>query len=268
MQPSRCLTDLLCTRIPVISLISHYMHPNVWPEDSSCADVEKYFKKVGSYMHSVGLHVAYHCDQVVKRKLGKHTAFSSLEHALRQSRAAKGRLLNFFPPSASVAQSKPEEKDHMWFGYHNDHSTLTALMCAQFYDSEDLTPLPASPDPKAGLHVCRRGSNVSEKVVIPANCLAFQLGETAQIATGGVLRATAHAVHMPQLGGKKASRTSLALFMQPNPWEVVKMPDQLTPAEREEALDTNDLVPSLRERYEPNDIFEKFAAKAAKVYSA
>jgi isopenicillin N synthase-like dioxygenase len=44
-----------------------------------------------------------------------------------------------------------------------------------------------------GLYVRNRKSELI-KVTIPADCIAFQIGETAQIHSGGILQATPHAV--------------------------------------------------------------------------
>jgi isopenicillin N synthase-like dioxygenase len=50
-----------------------------------------------------------------------------------------------------------------------------------------------NPDPTAGLYVRNRQGAVV-KVPTPGDHLAFQIGETAQIHSGGILQATPHAV--------------------------------------------------------------------------
>jgi len=60
------------------------------------------------------------------------------------------------------------------------------------------------------------------KVPIPADCLAFQIGETAQIHSGGLMQATPHCVRGAQ--GKAAegiSRETFAVFMEPQ-WAECK----------------------------------------------
>ena len=48
--------------------------------------------------------------------------------------------------------------------------------------------------------------------------LAFQLGESTQILTGGCLEATPHCVvRSDEIAGKNISRNTFALFMQPDP---------------------------------------------------
>jgi len=56
------------------------------------------------------------------------------------------------------------------------------------------------------------------RISIPKDMLAFQLGESTQILTGGTLEATPHCVvRSDELAGKKVGRNTFALFMQPNP---------------------------------------------------
>ena len=63
---------------------------------------------------------------------------------------------------------------------------------------------------KAGLYVRTRKGAVLQ-VKLPPGCLAYQIGETSQIHTGGLLQATPHAVK----GTSGASRQTYAQFMQP-----------------------------------------------------
>ena len=63
------------------------------------------------------------------------------------------------------------------------------------------------------------------RIKIPADCLAFQIGESMQILSGGHLQATPHAVTKSiELSGKRISRNTFALFMQPNPLIKMKVP--------------------------------------------
>jgi isopenicillin N synthase-like dioxygenase len=63
---------------------------------------------------------------------------------------------------------------------------------------------------KAGLYV-RTRKGVVLQVKLPPGCLAYQIGETSQIHTGGLLQATPHAVK----GTPGASRQTYAQFMEP-----------------------------------------------------
>lgn len=68
------------------------------------------------------------------------------------------------------------------------------------------------PDPKAGLYI-RTRTGVTCRVVVPSDCLAFQIGETAQVHSGGILQATPHCVRAAAVAG--VSRGTLAVFMEP-----------------------------------------------------
>jgi hypothetical protein len=104
---------------------------------------------------------------------------------------------------------------------------LTGLVPGMFLQEDKEI---ANPDPTSGLYIQPRHNNINPvKVVIPADCCAFQIGETSQILSGGLLRATPHAV----LAGTRSStsspmnsvtRESFALFLQPNEDFVLNLP--------------------------------------------
>jgi isopenicillin N synthase-like dioxygenase len=52
-----------------------------------------------------------------------------------------------------------------------------------------------SPDAEAGLYVRTRGGKEFQ-VRVPKDSIAFQIGESSQVLTGGLLRATPHAVQV------------------------------------------------------------------------
>ncbi len=84
-----------------------------------------------------------------------------------------------------------------------------------FIDSATGKELPGPPDPKAGLYIRNRAGKTCH-VKIPKHCLAFQTGETLQIASQSSLRAVPHLVFggEPKLM-KGVIRNTLAVFMQP-----------------------------------------------------
>lgn len=88
-------------------------------------------------------------------------------------------MLHYFPYSKV---SKSTEAD--WCGWHNDHGALTALTSAMYIDKDgneiSLTK------PEGGLYAKNRFGEI-ERIAIPQDMLAFQLGEVSQIITGGYL---------------------------------------------------------------------------------
>lgn len=145
-----------------------------------------------------------------------------------------------------------------------DHSTLTGLATAMYFDPEG-NPIDC-PDPDAGLYVRSRQGEVLH-VLPPADCMAFQIGETAQIHSGGVLQATPHAV---RAGGEAGTaRATLAVFMQPDFDVAMDMPSGTDPesvlrGSRGEALPPG--VPSLEGRWRDGETFAQFAEATVQSY--
>jgi isopenicillin N synthase-like dioxygenase len=240
----------------------HLLGPNVWPsgEDKVRVGMEAPFKRVGRYIDAVGKHLAWHCDRYVEAVTGC-VPFTRLHDALEHSRAQKGRLLHYFP-LAHRDQSAGSEGSEFWCGTHCDHGALTGLVAGEFYDIERSVVLDRSSDPTAGLYVAPHGAEDPIRVTFPPNSIAFQTGEVAQIVSGGVLCATAHAVRAG--AGGPVCRSTLAVFLQPNP----DYPLQLPPwdAEGRAALISSPLVPPLASRYGAGDTFAAFGAKSIEAY--
>merc|ERR1712226_1115022 len=106
-----------------------------------------------------------------------------LQQTLKRSMNAKGRLLHYF------ATQDPSNEE-TWCAWHNDHGSLTALAPGMYFD-KDRNKVD-NPDPEnAGLYIQSRSGEMY-KVDLPADVCAFQIGETSQIQSGGVLQATPH----------------------------------------------------------------------------
>ncbi|KAL6059776.1 Nudix hydrolase 20 [Balamuthia mandrillaris] len=188
--------------------------PNVWPREDF-PQLEPSFKRLGRLMVQVGELVAEQCDRHVKTQSPTY-GDNVLQDIIKESRTCKARLLHYF---AVDEDQTPRTRDS-WCGWHNDHGALTALCPAAYFTSSekgegDYVSVPC-PDGEAGLWVRRRDGE-EFKVRMPSNYIAYQIGETAQILSGGVLRATPHAVQAikwPESRG--ITRETLAVFMQPN----------------------------------------------------
>ena len=117
--------------------------------------------------------------------------------------------------ATSLSKTDNDTEFSDWCGWHNDHCSLTGLVPAMYLDSSGNEI--SCPDSNAGLYIkSRRGELIHVK--IPHNAIAFQVGETTQIHTGGILQATPHAVKgfdRQKSECKGVSRESFAVFMEP-----------------------------------------------------
>jgi isopenicillin N synthase-like dioxygenase len=118
-----------------------------------------------------------------------------------------------------------------------------------------------SPDPSSGLFVHPRRSSSSSnggggpvKASIPHDCCAFQIGESSQILSGGLLRATPHAVAGTAL--PHVTRESFALFLQPNDDFVLHLPTGISVQDLGTPV-RSDIEP-LQSRWTPGQTFGEF----------
>jgi isopenicillin N synthase-like dioxygenase len=243
----------------------HLLAPNVWPRGEPGVAMEEPFKRVGRYVDALGKELAWHCDRHVASVA--NAPFTKLHDALESSRAQKGRLLHYYPPP-EPSDAPSRAGGSLWCSFHNDHGALTGLVAGEFYSGRTSKVLAAPPDPDAGLYVAPCGAGGPVRVAFPADCVAFQTGEAAQILSGGVLCATAHAVRSVSGGGgegrDRISRSSMAVFLQPDPEEVLLLPPW--DADGRAALVTSDRVPPLADRYEDGDTFAAFGGKTIQAY--
>ena len=113
-----------------------------------------------------------------------------LEATLRHSKCCKARLLHYFPQRDTMdTEDDTDTQFSNACGWHNDHGSLTGLLPAMYFDSD--VKVVECPDSKAGLY-CKSRDGVVKRVKIPQGAVAFQIGETAQIQSGGLLQATPH----------------------------------------------------------------------------
>lgn len=211
------LTDSATTDPELIAKYPQDYVPNLWPKED-VPELEHAFKALGSLMINVGAEVARHCDAYVKSKCASYEA-GLLENIVRQGRIPKGRLLHYF-----AIPTPGERSRDSWCGWHNDHSCLTALCSSYYMDARDATKEIDCPDTAAGLYArTRQGEEL--KIPIPRDALAYQIGESSQILTGGFLRATPHAVQALQYPESQHTiRDTFAVFMQPNHDKAMEPP--------------------------------------------
>jgi isopenicillin N synthase-like dioxygenase len=205
----------------IIKAYPAFAHPNIWPEEMP--QLAPAFKHLGQRIVGVGSELATHIDKLVAAVDPTYPA-QRLKRTIDTSRVCKARLLYYFPP-ADAGDEGVGTSDSVsnWCGWHNDHGSLTGLCNAMFLD-RDGNEVPC-PDPDAGLFIRSRQGDIV-KVNMPPGTMAFQIGETAQIHSGGVLQATPHSV------GAAASpeaahigRATYAVFMEPEWDEPMAVPD-------------------------------------------
>jgi hypothetical protein len=94
--------------------------------------------------------------------------------------------------------------------------SLTGLVPAMYLD-KDGQVVPSCPDDAAGLYIqARSGERV--QVRLPPDACGFQIGETSQIQSGGLLQATPHAVLPARRqydDGRMITREAFAVFLEP-----------------------------------------------------
>mmetsp|Transcript_302 Transcript_302/g.847 ORF Transcript_302/g.847 Transcript_302/m.847 type:complete len:376 (+) Transcript_302:209-1336(+) len=202
-----------------------FFAPNVWPSNS-VPELEGTAKEMGSLVRDVGRRVARLCDAYVAEQCPGYSR-GKLDSVLTNSLCCKARLLHYFAAEEEQAGSSPDAasgdgndaKDadfSDWCGWHNDHGSLTGLVPAMYLDA-DGRPVDC-PDPSAGLYIKSRSGRLV-RAAVPEGALAFQVGETTQVHTGGVLQATPHAVRGCRRAGGNAgegvTREAFAVFMEP-----------------------------------------------------
>eukprot|EP00742_Colponemidia_sp_Colp-10_P002415 GILJ01002575.1.p1 GENE.GILJ01002575.1~~GILJ01002575.1.p1 ORF type:complete len:417 (-),score=45.76 GILJ01002575.1:199-1413(-) len=245
----------------LIEEFPEYCHPNIWPSQE-LPQLENAFKALGQLMVQVGLLVARQCDTYVESRCPTYQK-GRLEHTIATSKACKARLLHYFPTPDAIDDSTDVSS---WCGWHNDHGTLTGLTSALYFrDSKD--EMTSNPDPNSGLYVRSRWGDIV-KIGIPADCLGFQIGESAQIHSGGLLQATPHCVRAaigPRSFG--ISRNTFAVFMQPQWDELMNVPkgvDAANAVARDRSLPPG--VPKLANRWRHTQDFAEFTKATLEEY--
>jgi len=248
-----------------------FCHPNIWPTED-LPELQPTCKDLGQLVVQVGKLIALQCDNFI------HSIFpdypeTKLHDIISTCKVNKGRLLNYFPLNEaylgdSMEQGKSiEEIADNWCGWHNDHGSLTGLV-PPIYLNDKGKEIPC-PDNQAGLYIRSRSGDLV-RVAIPKHCLGFQIGETSQIHSGGILQATPHAVVGPSKEkGRGVSRISMAVFMEPR-WDgLLNSPKDSKLEQILEGSSTKYLpvgVPLLGTRFKPGMTFGEFSEATFKSY--
>jgi len=245
----------------LIEQFPSFVHPNIWP-DAELPELSVAFKDCGSLIVQVGELVAKHCDKYVKSKSPNYEE-GRLLRIVQSSRTCKARLLHYFDSSAGESQRDDSRVDS-WCGWHNDHSSLTGLCPGLFLDKEGNAV--SCPDPTAGLYVYTR-TGKTLKAVMPSDCMMFQIGESAQVHSGGILQATPHCVMAGKTNG--VTRESFAVFMGPDWNEPMNVPEGVSPEQAQMGSKVEYLppgIPLLEKRWKPTMDFAEFTRQTLSSY--
>lgn len=214
--------------------VPEFTTENVWPNESVLPGFEEVFETLCRLIVDVAAVVARNCDRYGVEKLEGYRD-GVLEGIVNGSVCTKARLLHYFPPSPIAHDEGADNNvEDDWCATHKDLGALTGLTSQFFVDEKssppkqrsdgslpDLPEMDAHPDPNAGLWIEDRHGRRTQ-VHIPRDCLAFQTGQALELITRGAFKAVPHFVR----GGKdpeggKIARNTLAVFTQPNLWEMV-----------------------------------------------
>lgn len=240
---------------------------NVWPE--SIPYLKPTLNSLGEIIRNVGLIILKNIDLYIKSNFNSYNL--NYPEIISDSVENTARLLYYFPrnkfnqmnlESNSDSQMYENESTN-WCEWHNDHGSLTGLVSADYLypDGSIAKNLNLT---KTGLYVQNRKGDIIKMAHGP-NDLAFQVGETLQIHSGGLLHATPHAVKFMDDVPDNVARSTLALFMEPNKDFKLYLPKEAT-VENIKTHSIYKYIPKLEERYKENMDFGEFCKNTIKLY--
>lgn len=224
---------------------------NIWP-DEVLPNYSTEFKKLGKFLFNIGLKVLKLSDIYLKNKIEEYED-NYLVNMIKESKTYKARLLHYF-------ENKEEslKKDNLC-GFHLDHGCLTILTNPTYLDNEYNV---VNEPEETGL-IIRNKKEETIHVNLPKNSVLVQIGETLQILSGGMFRATPHAVCGKNMQG--VTRETYPLFIDCSPMQNIKIPKFA----KDNVLETygiTDNIVQLKERYKGCEYYYQFAANTYKSY--
>jgi isopenicillin N synthase-like dioxygenase len=134
---------------------------------------------------------------------------------------------------------------------------LTGLVPAMYLDAEGDEIVDFPDNDKSGLYIQARNGSIHH-VTLPPDAIGFQIGETSQIHSGGILQATPHAVRGSSM--PNVTRESFAIFMEPEYFGAMDLPEGKTV---DDVQDASIVLPSsvktLSSRWKPGMNFGEFS---------
>jgi hypothetical protein len=135
--------------------------------------------------------------------------------------------------------------------------SLTGLVPGMFLDEKG-NEVPCPDESRCGLFIqTRQGDQV--RASIPPDHCAFQIGETSQIQSGGLLQATPHAVLSSTSSSCGVTRESFAVFLEPEFGDELSIPEGKTVDDCQGHKQGEKLgLRSIRARWNPGQSFGDF----------
>jgi isopenicillin N synthase-like dioxygenase len=242
---------------------------NVWPQE--LPEMKEAFEELGNSIREVGLIILRNIDKYIKENNPNYEL--NYSNIISDSCENTGRMLYYFPKNRinyAIGNYNRENntnynfnEDVNWCEWHNDHGSLTGLVSAN-YLNEDGTEAKDLKLNKTGLFVQNRKGEIV-RITYGPDDLAFQLGESLQIHSGGLLHATPHAVKFMDHVKENIARTTFAIFMEPN--MDVKM--NIPKGANEESMHTPEIyknIPKIQGRYNKDMNFGQFTEKTLNSY--
>jgi len=258
-------------KLKPLNLPFNYKDTNIWPV--MLPELNSSFNAVGDVIRDIGLIILKNIDLYIK----KHYPSYELNYPkiISDSDENTGRMLYYFPKirleknnfinntNNITNTSEFESSENNWCEWHNDHGSLTGLVSAGYFneDGSEANNLKLT---KTGLYVQNRKGDIIRMAYGPED-LAFQLGETLQIHSGGLLHATPHAVKFMDDAPDNISRSTFALFMEPTKNFKLNLPKE----SQKENINTSPIykyIPKLEERFTENMDFGQFCDKTNELY--
>lgn len=230
---------------------------NHWPI-KTLPELEPAFHHLGNQIREVSFTLFRCIDNYIKSIFPAY----DLDYAniIKSSDHNTGRLLHYFPRG-----NEKIGKDDSWCGWHNDHGSYTGLCSALYFDKKGNVVNDQLKLEKTGLWAQNRQGEYI-KVTYGKNDIAYQVGETYQIQSGGKLLATPHAVIIDEDIPPDVHRSTFALFMEPSMDVKLNLPkgSQLSD------ISTSSLytVPKLQDRYTRDGMtFKEFNDETMKAFA-
>lgn len=232
---------------------------NKWPKDE-LPEFEEAARRIGNILKSAVIALTGHVDRLAASKVASYPS-SFLSDNMKGTEKVKCRLLYYFPLPESSGENQGTPSEDSWIGWHNDSGFFTAL-AGDMYVNHETGEQIECPDPNAGLYVVHRNGQV-QKVTIPEDCLAIQMGECLQIVTGGTVTATPHCVR--GAAATNVARISLPCFVDTPPDFPLEPPPKTS---RGKVLESSNSckVPALALRWDEGQTFGDFLQKTFATY--